>query len=201
MGNQTFQSLINPSEFIAKQVLCRPDSYSKQEPNVRTLWLKILFPDGHDEGAFIVPALDARSENLCSNLSLLEVDKHLPLFHLICLFLAFLLKCCNGSSLKPARPMCDGRPFASPLFRRLAGRGALFRITVHVATPHSREDPLSECSRPCDNLSCLCLTALWLQQSHSILVRENQPAKDIDLTCFKTFPIKATTCLQVGPCP
>ena len=26
-----------------------------------------------------------------------------------------------------------------------------------------------------------------------------QPAKDIDLTCFKTFSIKATTCLQVGP--
>ena len=23
--------------------------------------------------------------------------------------------------------MCDGRPFATPLFRRLAGRGALFR--------------------------------------------------------------------------
>ena len=112
--------------------------------------------------------------------------------------------------------MCDGRPFASPLFRRLAGRGDLFRgfpfrwvlhlalsltrsITVHVATPFSREDPLSECSRPCDNLSCLCFTALWLQQGQSILVQENQPAKDINLTCFKTFPIKATTCLQVGP--
>ena len=36
--NQTFQSIRIPSEFIAKQVLCRPDSYSKQEPNVRTLW-------------------------------------------------------------------------------------------------------------------------------------------------------------------
>ena len=36
--DQTFQSTINPSEFIEKQVLCRPDSYSKQEPNVRTLW-------------------------------------------------------------------------------------------------------------------------------------------------------------------
>ena len=102
------------SEFIAKQVLCRPDSYLKQEPNVRTLWpdkkmmvshtkltapsaapkqlsrcvnpnqlktgrlesnfrlcgreladqLKILFPDGDDEGAFIVPALDAHSHVL-----------------------------------------------------------------------------------------------------------------------------------------
>ena len=112
--------------------------------------------------------------------------------------------------------MCDGRPFASLLFRRLAGRGALFRgfpfrwllhlalsltrsITVHVATIYSREDPLSQSSRPLYNLSCLFFTALWLQRSQSILVQENQPVKDFDLTCFKTFPIKATTCLQVGP--
>ena len=155
-------------------------------------------------------------ENLCSNLPLLEVDSRLLLLRLTCVFLVFLVKCCNGSSLKPARPMCDGRPFASPLFRRVAGRGALLRdfpsrwvlhlalsltrsITVHAATRYSREDPLPECSRPYDNLSCLCFTALWLQQSQATLVQENQPAKDIDLTCFKTFSIKATTCLQVGP--
>ena len=36
------------------------------------------------------------------------------------------MKCCNRSSLKPARPMCDGRPCGSPLFRRLAGRGPFF---------------------------------------------------------------------------
>ena len=35
---QHCQHTRNLSEFIAKQVLCRPDSYSKQEPNVRTLW-------------------------------------------------------------------------------------------------------------------------------------------------------------------
>ena len=33
-----FQSIINLLQFIVKQVLCQPDSYSKQEPNVRTLW-------------------------------------------------------------------------------------------------------------------------------------------------------------------
>ena len=278
LGNPTCQPTTNLSEFIAKQVLCRPDSYSKQKPNVRSLWpdlkmmvspyeinspfcctettitvrqpksledreigkqfaplrrvladqLDILFPDGDDEGAFIVPALDACSQVLSIKirrngvgkpvfkLALMEVDSCLPLLHLTCVFLVFPVKCCNGSSLKPARPMCDGRPFVSPLFRRLAGRGALFRgfpfrwvlhialsltrsIIVHVATPYSRENPLSEYSRPCDNLSCLCFTALWLQQSQSMLVQEIQPAKDIDLTCFKTFPIKATACLQVGP--
>ena len=112
--NQTFQSTMNPSESIAKQVLCRSGLYLKQEPNVKTLllgvkmmvspneidspfcsarttiavrqsksledreigkqfaplWrvlaeqLKILFPDGDDEGAFIVPALDTRSQDL-----------------------------------------------------------------------------------------------------------------------------------------
>ena len=36
--NPTCQPTTNLSEFIAKQVLCRPDSYLKQEPNVRTLW-------------------------------------------------------------------------------------------------------------------------------------------------------------------
>ena len=114
MRNQTFQPTINPSEVIAKQVAYPPDSYSRRELNVRTLWLKmkimvspmkltvlsatpkqlsqfanpshlktgrsesnfaplwrvlaeqlkILFPDEDDEGAFIVPALDARSQVL-----------------------------------------------------------------------------------------------------------------------------------------
>ena len=101
--------------------------------------LKIIFPDGDDEGAFIVQALDAchkslasrieetASGNLCSNLCPLEVDSCLPLLHLNCMFLVFVVKCCNGLSLKPARPMCDGRPFTSPLLRRLAGRGFFFR--------------------------------------------------------------------------
>ena len=48
-------------------------------------------------------------------------------------------------------------------------------------------------------MSCLFFFALWLQSNQSILVQETQSTKDIDLTCFKTFPIKTTTCLQVGP--
>ena len=56
-----------------------------------------------------------------------------------------------------------------------------------------------ECGRPYDDLSCLFFTTLLIQRSQSILVQENQPVKDIDLTCFQTFPIKATTCSQVGP--
>ena len=66
-------------------------------------------------------------EILCSNSLLLEVGKLVPFLHLSCLFLLFLLKCCNVFSLKPTRSMCDGRLFASSPFRRLACRGALFR--------------------------------------------------------------------------
>ena len=36
--NQTFWSKISQSASIAKQVPCQSDSYSKQEPHVRTLW-------------------------------------------------------------------------------------------------------------------------------------------------------------------
>ena len=159
-------------------------------------------------------------ENPYSNLLLLEVDSCLPLLHLTCVFLVFLVNCCNGSSLRPSRPMCDGRPFVSPLFRRLAGRGALFRgfpsrwvphfvlsltrcLTVHDATSCSMEDSLFEFERPYDNLSSLYFTALWLQRSLSItfMTQENQPAKEVDLTCFKTFPIKATPCIQVDHVP
>ena len=32
-----------------------------------------------------------------------------------------------------------------------------------------------------------------------MLVQETQSAKDINITCSKMLPIKATTCLQVGP--
>ena len=54
-------------------------------------------------------------------------------------------------------------------------------------------------SCPGETLSCLFLTALWLQNIQSIVVLDAQSTKDIDLTCFKTFPIETTTCLQVGP--
>ena len=69
---------------------------------------------------------------------------------------------------------------------------------MHDSTSFSREDSLDECGRPCDSLSCLLFSALWLRCNQSLLVQETQSAKDI-LTCFETFPIKAATCLQVGP--
>ena len=144
------------------------------------------------------------------------MDKHLHLLHLICLFLVFLLKCCNGFSLKPTRPMCDGRPFASSPFCSLASRGAFFcgfllrwvlhlllslsrSFILHDAASCSREGSLYECECTGEALSCLFFSALWLQSIQSIVVQEAQSAKDIDLTCFQTFPIKTATCLQVGP--
>ena len=58
-------------------------------------------------------------------------------------------------------------------------------LTVHDAASCPMEDPLYECGRPYDTMSSLFFTALWLQRSQSILVQEVQPAKDIDLTCYR----------------
>ena len=107
------------------------------------------------------------------------------------------------------------RLFASSPFRRLAGRGALvrsfpFSMVLHVLLSLTRsvivcgaaycsvEVLFFECGRPCDALSCLFFSDLRLQQSQSLLVQEIQSSKDIDLTCFKTFPINVATCIQVG---
>ena len=72
-------------------------------------------------------------------------------------------------------------------------------LTVQDATSCPIGNSPFECGRPYCDLSCLFFTAPLLQRSQSILVQENQPVKDFDLTCFKTFPITATTCVQVGP--
>ena len=111
--------------------------------------------------------------------------------------------------------MCDGRRFASSPFCRLAShavfcgfppRWVLYvvlsltrSIIVLDATHCSKEDSLYECERPCDALSRLFLFFPMASERPIHIVQETQPAKDIDLTCFKTFPIEATTCLQVGP--
>ena len=160
-------------------------------------------------------------ENKCSNLLLLEAGKLLPLLHLSCLsllfllmccplweadsclfllhltcvFLVYLVKCCRRSSLKPARPMCDGRSFASPLFfNRLAGQGPFF------------------CGFPLRWVLCIALyAALCSGERSSVRMRspmrhfvqsiltQVQQTKDIDLTCYKTLQTKSVTCLQVRP--
>ena len=62
-----------------------------------------------------------------------------------------------------------------------------------------REDLSFECDHFCHTSLCLSFTALWLQQSQSILVQETWQPKDIDFTCYKTLPTKSITCLHVGP--
>ena len=112
--------------------------------------------------------------------------------------------------------MCDGRPLASPLFRHLAGRGALFSgfrfrwvlhlvcylipgVALHESPSCSGENYRDVCGRPCVPLSCLIFSALWLRCSQSLLVQETQSGKDLELTCSTTFQFRDATCLQVGP--
>ena len=103
-----------------------------------------------------------------------------------------------------------------PRFFRLAGRGIflclfLFRwvphlafslirgVAMHESSSCSREDALGDCGRPCDSLSCLLSTALWLRCSHSIVVQETPSAKDVDLKCSITFLFNDATCLPLLP--
>ena len=65
--NPTCQPTTNLSEFIAKQVLCRPDSYSKQEPNVSTffLWPDIRTMVSHTK--LTVPSAAPKQLSRCVN--------------------------------------------------------------------------------------------------------------------------------------
>ena len=111
---------------------------------------------------------------------LLEADSCLPLLHLTCVFLVFLMKCCKGSSLKPAQPMCNVRPFRLTAFPPPGGsrHGFPFRwvlhfvlsltrsVIVHDAASCTREDSPYECGRPCDTMSCLFFTALCFSRAN-----------------------------------
>ena len=103
--------------------------------------LKVLFPDRDDEGAFIIPALDARSQILSIRDRRNGFGK--PVFKLAPLGSGQIFTPVAPDlsvpgvspevlqrvlSLKPTGLMCDGRSLASPLFRRLAGRGTFFCV-------------------------------------------------------------------------
>ena len=81
--------------------------------------LQVLFPDGDDRRCFhhhpsarcsVTCRQHERSKKRSWKTGvqtwlLLEVDKHLSLLHLSCLFLVVLLMCCNVFPLKPTRSM------------------------------------------------------------------------------------------------
>ena len=121
--------------------------------------------------------------------------------------------CCNTFSLKSTGSMCDGRSLASPLFRRLAGRGAFFcgfplrwvlhfvfclirDVALHEAPSCSREDPLDECGRPCDPLYCLLFSAPWLRCIQYWYRRPGRQRISISHVPLRLFC--DVTCHQVG---
>ena len=114
----TIQPVTKPSEFIAKQAAYPPDSYSRRELNVRTLWSVLSIKDrGNSMG------------KQCSNLLHIGTVSCLILLLLICVFLAFLMMHCNKSSLKPAiwprieQPCVMAAPSPARNFAAWAGRG------------------------------------------------------------------------------
>ena len=96
------------------------------------------------------------------------------------------------AALSPLRFFAAWRvegPFSA--VSRFDGFYTVFFLTRSVALLDSpscyRDDSLDECERPCDTLSCLLFSALWLRCNCSILVPETLSAKDPDLTCLTTF--------------
>ena len=186
-------------------------------PFWKALSTKLLevFPEGDDAGAFIVPAPDARSHVLSikdrRNGIGKPVFKFVPfgsaqLFTLVALTTGHLSSQygqCVMAALSPPRFFAAWRveaPFFCGFPFRWVLHFAIFStrcLTVCDAVFCPMEDPLYECGRPYDTMSSLFSTAIWLQRSQSILVHEFQPAKDIDLTCYKTLPTKAITCLPI----
>ena len=101
-------------------------------------------------------------------------------------------------------------------FRHLAGRGAccflflcvfalggffFFFDSRYYVDHHSASGgfSLGDCGCPCDPLSCLLFSALWLRCSPSLLMQKITSSKDADLTCSKTFLFRDATCLPLGP--
>ena len=157
---------------------CRSTEDRETGKQLAPLWkelaeqLKVLFPDGDDEGAFIIPTLDARPHVVSIKDRRNGVGK--PVFKLVSLgsgqTLTLVTPVLSVTGISPdvlrvlsqANTMCDGRPFASSPCCCLACRGALLRgfpfrwvlhfvlsltcgSTVHDSASCSREVSLDEC--------------------------------------------------------
>ena len=143
-------------------------------------------------------------ENVCSNLHHRDTTKcSLPLL-LVCVSLIFLMMSCDKSHVKQplwlriARPMCDGRPVASSLFRRLASRGPFFFCGVTLWCFFFSNCDLGKCS-------CLVRSSIrhyvllfpYCPMAWSMLTLAQEP-DEIDLTCFRVSSFGSLTC-YVGP--
>ena len=69
-------------------------------------------------------------------------------------------------------------------------------LTLHGSSSFLSEESLDECGRPCDPLSCLLFSALWLRCGPTVLVQETP---SVDPTCSTTSLFGDATCLPVGP--
>ena len=70
---------------------------------------------------------------------------------------------------------------------------------LHGSSSFLRRNSLDDCGRPCDSLSCLLFSALWLRCDPTILVQETPSMENVDTTCSATSLFGDATCLPVGP--
>ena len=97
---------------------------------------------------------------------------------LILVFLVFLMVCCNRSSLKSARPMCDARPFRLSAFSPNGGSRHFSAVSFFGGLHNLR--------------------SLWLD---ACLYKTHRLAIGRLLCTGAVARTKSVTCLQVGPMP
>ena len=103
-------------------------------------------------------------------------------------FLQQIVSEASAKAMDPL-PMCDGRPFASSLFRRVASRGAFclcgapvlssLQVAIHlckrqipnVHERHCRETNQIQCNSPYNTASCYVLSAVWLGRRQTFLTQ------------------------------
>ena len=183
------------------------------------------FPGQDTESPRIVPSIDFRGQvlNMFDRRNGIGVPNScVASFLLVCLHLIFLTTFCNkwlvkhALRLRIARPMCDGRPFASSLFRRLAIRGLFFlggalilwplQVAIYLCirlfpndhVPHRWKTNQIRCKRPYDTLTCHLHTATWLGRSQSILTQLEHISKPEDVCC-RVSPLSLTICWPMEP--
>ena len=172
--------------------------------------LKVLFPDADDKGVFIIPALDSRSQILSVKDRRNGIGK--PVFKLAPLGSGqtFTLVASDlsvpGNSHEVLQRILLSSQHASAFFCGFLVRWVL-RFVSHLVRgfplrellSDSRESPFSDCDRPCDPLSCLLFTALWLRCSQTLVVQETSSAQDAELTCSLTSLFGVVTGIPTGP--
>ena len=187
-------------------------------PKANSSFQPLMF--GHKSSTYTIA--ETEPENLFLGLLHLDTNKNSRSLLLVFANFILLMMCCvilfvkQAIRLRISRPLCDGCPFASSLFCRLAGRGLFFlcgvllwwllQVAFYLCRRQSTRDHVPRCgditetqrSRPYGTTTCYLHTAILLGKSQSMLTQVEHSSEP-DLVCHRISPFSSTTCCPAGP--